>query len=118
MIFRLLFLVCATVLSLGTSPADAAEQPLLTRWLDAQKNIQTWTADVTQTRALKTLSQPLISKGHVWFTAPNRFRWEIGPPAKPIPIPQPQQMLVIYPRLQRPEKSPLNGQAAGQWKDP
>ena len=117
MIFRLLFLICATTLSLGASRADAAEQPLLTRWLDAQKNIHTWTADVTQTRALKTLSQPLVSHGHVWFTAPNRFRWEIGTPSQTIAIRQPEQMLVIYPRLQRAEKYPLNGQAAGPWKD-
>jgi outer membrane lipoprotein-sorting protein len=117
MIFRLLFLLCATVWTLGASRADAAEQPPLTRWLDAQKSIHTWTADVTQTRALKTLSQPLISHGHVWFNAPNRFRWEIGTPSQTIAIRQPEQMLVIYPRLQRAEKYPLNGQAAGPWKD-
>src|SRR5436853_7123535 len=111
-----MFLAFAS-LACNTLLLEAAEQPPLARWLEAQKNIQTWTADVTQTRALKTLSKPLISHGHVWFTAPNRFRWEIGSPAQTIAVRQPEQMLVIYPRLQRAEKYPLNGQAAGPWKD-
>ena len=34
--------------------------PLLQSWLNAQANIHTWSADVTQTRALKTLTQPLV----------------------------------------------------------
>jgi outer membrane lipoprotein-sorting protein len=98
-------------------PLRGADTPALTRWLNSQTNIQTWTADVTQTRSLKTLIQPLVARGHVWFAAPNQFRWEIGSPAETIAVRQPDEMLVIYPRLKRAEKYPLGAQAAGPWKD-
>jgi outer membrane lipoprotein-sorting protein len=96
----------------------AAEiNPLLGSWLAGQTNIKTWSADVTQTRSLKTLTQPLIAHGRVWFAAPNRFRWEIGTPPQTIAVRQPEEMLVIYPRLKRAERYPLTGQQAGPWKD-
>lgn len=111
----MLRLLCLCLLApLFASAQDASP---LTRWLNAQTNIQTWTADVTQTRSLKTLVQPLVARGQVWFAAPNQFRWEIGNPAETIAVRQPEQMLVIYPRLKRAEKYPLGGEAAGPWKD-
>ena len=91
--------------------------PVLSAWLAAQTNFQTWSADFTQTRTLKSLTQPLIATGHVWFAAPNRFRWELGSPAQTIAVRQPDQMLVIYPRLNRAERYPLNGEHNGAWKD-
>lgn len=86
-------------------------------WLSAQTNLQTWSAEVTQTRGLKTLTQPLVARGHVWFAAPNRFRWELTAPSPTIAVRQPEQMLVIYPKLKRVERYPLNGDQAGPWKD-
>ncbi len=90
---------------------------LVKNWLDNQTNIHTWSADFTQTRSLKSLTQPLISTGQVWFAAPNRFHWELGHPAQTIAIRQPEQMLVIYPKLKRVEKYPLTGTQAGPWRD-
>ncbi len=102
----------------GVSPTSAAEtSPGLIRFLSAQTNLQTWSADLVQIRQLKTLTQPLTSTGHVWFAAPNRFRWEIGSPAQTIAVRGGDEMLVIYPRLKRVEKYPLNGEKMGQWKD-
>jgi outer membrane lipoprotein-sorting protein len=92
----------------ATSPVDA--------WLKTQTNIQSWSAAVKQIRSFKTLAQPLEEHGRVWFLAPNRFRWEIGTPAKTIAIREPEQMLVIYPKLKRAERFPLDGQA-GPWKE-
>jgi outer membrane lipoprotein-sorting protein len=98
--------------------ASAAEtNTVLSTWLNAQSAIRTWSADVTQTRVLKSLTQPLTAEGHVWFEAPNRFRWELGHPAQTIAVRDPEQMLVIYPRLKRVERYPLTGDAAGQWRD-
>src|SRR6185436_2020288 len=88
----------------------------LTAWLSAQTNIQTWSADFTQTRTLKSLTQPLTGAGRVWFAAPNRFRWELGNPAQTIAVRQPQQMLVIYPRLKRAERYPLDA-SSGAWRE-
>jgi len=100
------------------SPAFSAEtDAALTAWLNAQTNLQTWSANVTQTRSLKSLAQPLVAQGRVWFSAPKQFRWEIGEPATTIAVRQPEQMLVIYPKLRRVERYPLHGDQSGPWKD-
>ena len=90
---------------------------LVDSWLNAQTNIQTWTADVVQTRNLRSLARPLSKEGRVWFAAPNRFRWEIGTPAETIAVRKPDEMLVIYPRLKRAERFPLDQQDTGPFKD-
>ena len=90
---------------------------VLNGWLAAQTNLHTWTADFTQTRMLKTLTQPLVATGHIWFATPNRFRWELGSPAKTIAVRNADEMFVIYPRLKRAEKYPLSGSASGEWRD-
>lgn len=89
----------------------------LTAWLNAQTNIQSWSADFTQTRTLKALTQPLVETGHVWFAAPNRFHWELGKPPKTIAVRQANQLMVIYPNLKRAERYPLDSKEAGPWKD-
>ncbi|HTD65845.1 MAG TPA: outer membrane lipoprotein carrier protein LolA [Candidatus Limnocylindria bacterium] len=105
------------ILGFGICTRGADLPPALTRFLSAQTNLQTWSADLTQIRQLKALTQPLTSTGHVWFAAPNKFRWEIGSPAQTIAVRGGDEMLVIYPRLKRVEKYPLSGEKMGQWKD-
>lgn len=97
--------------------ALAADQAVITSWLNAQTNIQSWSADVTQIRSLKTLTQPLSATGHVWFAAPNQFRWEVGKPAQTIAVRKSDEMLVIYPRLKRAERYAFNGHQNGPWKE-
>jgi outer membrane lipoprotein-sorting protein len=108
-------LVCLGLagLRLGAAQLD----PLVGSWIAAQTNIQSWSADCLQTRTLKSLAQPLTATGHVWFEAPNRFRWELGHPAQTIAVRAPQELLVIYPRLKRVEHFPLTGEQAGPWRD-
>lgn len=97
--------------------AQAAElNPVVASWLAAQTNIQSWSADFIQTRKLKSLTQPLKASGHVWFQAPNRFRWELGHPAQTIAVRTPDEMLILYPQLKRVERFPLTG-ALGPWRD-
>jgi outer membrane lipoprotein-sorting protein len=90
---------------------------LVATWLAKQPIIQTWSADFLQTRALKSLTQPLTATGHVWFAEPNRFRWELGKPARTIAVRATDEMLVIYPLLKRVERFPLTGNQTGQWRD-
>ena len=86
---------------------------VLDGWLKAQANFKTWSAEFKQTRTLKTLTQPLVSTGHVWFSLPNRFRWELGNPPQTIAVRADDEMLVVYPRLKRAERYPLAGPDAG-----
>src|SRR6185436_8613889 len=92
------------LLNLPWSASRAADtNAVLDAWLATQTNLHTWTADLTQTRTLKTLTQPLTATGHLWFGTPNRFRWELGSPARTIAVRNADEMFVIYPRLKRAE---------------
>src|SRR6185503_9252836 len=99
--FLVLILTCTKCASVAAPPNS-----LLATWLAKQPDIQTWSADFIQTRALKSLTQPLTATGHVWFAAPNRFRWELGKPARTIAVRAADEMLVIYPILKRVERFP------------
>src|SRR5262245_46933594 len=117
------FAIFLGVLCMTVSAHAAELHVTLQSWLSAQTNIHGWSAEVTQTRRLKTLTQPLLAKGRVWFAAPNRFRWQIGDATgfdtttNTIAVRQTDQLLVIYPRLKRAEKYPLDGDQPGPWKD-
>jgi outer membrane lipoprotein-sorting protein len=113
----LLSILIALTLLAGRTPGFAANESPISSWLAAQTNIQAWSADFIQTRTFKSLTQPLTATGHVWFAAPNRFRWELGNPPQTIAVRAPQEMLVIYPRLKRVERYPLSGEQTGRWRD-
>ena len=114
----LAFLLLSSFVIRHSSFLQAAEPtPLLASWLAAQTNLRTWTADLVQTRSLKTFSQPFTNQGRVWFAAPDRFRWEVGVPVSTLAVRQSAQMLVLYPRLHRAERYPLDGAQTGPWKD-
>jgi len=98
--------------------SHAAEpDPRFERWFAAQTNIQNWAADFTQTRCLKVLTQPLVATGKVWVKVPGLFRWELGQPAQTIALRQPDQLLLIYPRLKRAEKYSISGVPPGPLRD-
>ncbi|MCP5519542.1 MAG: outer membrane lipoprotein carrier protein LolA [Verrucomicrobiales bacterium] len=98
-------------------PARAAEAtPLLDQWLHAQAEVRTWSAEFTQTRSLKALKEPLRTPGRLWFAAPDRFRWELGEPARTIALRNAKELLVIYPRLKRVERYPLQEGAGETWR--
>jgi outer membrane lipoprotein-sorting protein len=106
-------MLCGSVLTAwGADTSD-----VLGRWLAAQTNLGSWTADVVQTRSLNVLAEPLTANGKVWVNGPNEFRWELDPPASTLVLRQPDQLLVIYPRLQRVEKYALNSVPSGTVKD-
>ena len=95
----------------------ALDNDLLDRWFAAQAELKTWSAELVQIRKLKALKRPLRTPGRVWFSAPGKFRWEIGDPAQTIAVRGPDALVVMYPRLKRAERYPLNGAVAGRWRD-
>jgi outer membrane lipoprotein carrier protein len=116
--FRISDFLCLVLFASAIPVLHAAElAPPAVSWLAAQTNIQTWSADFTQTRRLKSLTQPLTATGHVWFAAPSRFRWELGRPAQTIAVRASSELLIFYPRLKRVERFPLSAQINGPWRD-
>jgi len=121
--FRIIVLAQVLLTGLAVHAAEqidgarAATNSLLSSWFAVQTNLQTWSADFIQTRAFKSLTQPLTATGQVWFAEPNRFRWELGQPPQSIAVRAPNDLLIFYPRLKRVERFPLNDQRRGQWKD-
>jgi outer membrane lipoprotein-sorting protein len=107
-----LYLVC-----LFTARGEEKLLPAVEQWLNAQKEFETLSADFVQTRTLKSLTQPLVATGHVWFAAPAQFRWELGRPPQTIAVRATKEMLVIYPRLKVAERYPLEGENRGPWRD-
>ncbi len=101
-------------LAAGLRAADYDAQ--FNRWFEVQTNLQSWAGDFTQTRTLTVLNQPLVSHGKVWVK-PGEFRWELGQPAQTIVLRRPDQLLIIYPRLKRVEKYPLDAVPTGPMKD-
>src|SRR4051794_38995736 len=110
---RILLLALLTTFSLATRADDLS--PQVVAWLEAQSKIHTWTADFTQTRRLKSLTQPLTAHGKVWFSEPNRFRWELGNPPQTIAVRAADELEILYPKLHRVEKFSLNG--TGPWRE-
>jgi len=90
---------------------------VLDAWFAAQAGVHSLSADFVQTRTLKTLVQPLVATGHLWFAPPNQFRWELGRPAQTIALRHADEMFVIYPRLKRAEHYPLGASAPREWRD-
>jgi outer membrane lipoprotein-sorting protein len=86
------------------------------KWFQVQTNLQSWSGDFTQTRTLTVLNQPLVTHGKVWVK-PGEFRWELGQPATTIVLRTANQLLIVYPRLKRAEKYPLDTVPTGPMRD-
>ena len=104
------------VLAVLRARADETNS-VLEAWFAAQNNLHSWSADFVQTRALKTLTRPLIARGHLTFARPNDFRWELGQPAQTIALRHGDEMFVVYPRLKRAEHYPLGAGTRTEWRD-
>lgn len=113
---KVLWMLVLGVWCFAATTTSAQEiKPIVSDWLAAQKEIQTFTADLTQTRTLKSLTQPLHSPGKVYFSAPHKFHWELGQPPQTIAVRSGETLEVIYPRLKRAEIYSLTN--AGQFRD-
>jgi outer membrane lipoprotein carrier protein len=86
-------------------------------YLEAQAGLRSWTADFVQTRTLKSLKQPLKTPGHLYFVAPNVFRWELGNPTQTIAVRKSNEVLLIYPPLKRAERYVLSANERSAWQD-
>ncbi len=111
-----IFLAFALLLA-GQKLFAADTNAVLDAWFAAQSKLHSWSADFVQTRTLKTLTQPLVADGHVDFSMPDEFRWQIGRPARTIALGGGDSMYVIYPLLKRAEHYPMGQNTPKQWRD-
>ncbi len=109
-------LLCSLLLLAAAVSRAADYDAQFSKWFEVQTNLQSWSGDFVQTRSLKVLNQPLISRGKVWVKR-GEFRWELGQPVQTIVLRRPDELLIVYPRLKRAEKYPLDAVPAGPMKD-
>ena len=104
---------------LATGVAARADEPdqILDRWLATQKDLTSWSSDFVQIRYLKALTQPLRASGHLWFEAPNRFRWELGNPVQSVALRKDENLWSLSPQLKRAERYSLNELQKGPIRD-
>jgi outer membrane lipoprotein-sorting protein len=114
--FRQFFLVLGILSALQNLRADETNS-VLDAWFATQANLRTWSADFVQTRTLKALTQPLVTRGHIAFAMPNDFRWELGQPIQTIALRHGDEMFAIYPRLKRAERYPFGAGTPIEWRD-
>lgn len=96
--------------------AQAEKDEILDRWLAEQARIETWSAEVVETRALQNVAKPIVSHGHVWFAKPNRFRWQLGEPPRTIAVRMGDELLLFYPRLERVERYAMGETVDPAWR--
>jgi Outer membrane lipoprotein carrier protein LolA len=76
---------CLAALGLGavalSRDAEATPlDPLLTEITNARKTLRTLRGSFSQVRAMTLLATSIKSSGQLAFVAPDRLRWELGPP--------------------------------------
>ena len=105
------------VVLVALSLCGASGASSIGQFLEAQSDLKSWTADFVQTRTLKSLKQPLKSPGHLYFKAPNGFRWELGEPTQTIAVRRSNDVLLIYPPLKRAERYELRPGERNPWQE-
>jgi outer membrane lipoprotein-sorting protein len=90
----------ASAQSPGQSPGEA----VLVNWLERQVQLNSWSADVTQVRQLKSIARPLAASGVIRVAQPQRFYWQLGDPARTIAVGTPTGLSIAYPRIRRMER--------------
>ncbi len=104
---RIFLLLLIPLLSTRHCVAAGPDMAPVKQWIARQGELRSVSADLTQTRSLKALRSPLSSPGHLWFLAPDSFRWELGNPVKTIVLRRGDSFFVIQPGKKRAERHPV-----------
>lgn len=76
--------------------ANGADMSVIERWLNSNANTKSLKVEFTQSRALKTVKNPLVQEGTLWMNYPtNQFRWQLGAPAKTIVVSQQDNQIAV-----------------------
>lgn len=100
---RTLFAIAAVLLPSVASAQEPGE--VVERWLDTNRGIRSLHVEFNQTRKLASLKAPLSERGALWFDhAADRFRWQMGEPAKTIVVRNDDELLIVRPREKKFER--------------
>lgn len=97
----------APAASPGSAPAASGAPSLdeiLSRFDRAQTGIRTMTANFTETKDLKLLREPVVSKGKFYYTRPNDILWEYTDPTAKVFLIRKDELLAYYPQQRRAER--------------
>ncbi len=109
-----LFLLFLILLPLTLHSAPPTNLAPVKQWITRQTEFRSVSADLVQTRSLRSLRNPLTTPGHLWFVAPNSFRWELGEPVKTVVLRQGEFIHVITPAKKKAERHPANNAGKNQ----
>lgn len=84
----------------------------LARWIEKHSSIKSIEADVTQTRSLPALRNPVGADGKFWYVAPAKFRWQIGDPPRTLAIGNGAHLTVIDTRRRTATRTNLSASEA------
>lgn len=73
------------LIAISAAPARA-DDGVLDRWLVRQQSIRSLEVGFTQTRTLRALNKPVITRGRLAFRKPGMVRWELGDPPATLAI--------------------------------
>ena len=87
----------------GTSRARTLDE-ILRRFDEVQAQVRTMTANFTETKELRLLRDPVVSKGKFYYTRPNDVLWEYTDPTPKAFLISRDELLAYYPEEKRAEK--------------
>jgi len=90
--------------ALPARPAEPLDLAPVRKWLARQDELRSVEADFTQIRALRALRDPITTPGHLWFSAPDSLRWELGEPARTIVVRKGDTYYLIQPAKKKAER--------------
>lgn len=115
--WTILWLCALAVSALGAEvfqPVPASRQASIWQEFEvAQRGFTNFVANVVQTKTLKVFQQPIVSEAKLWFTKPNRFRWEIVKPAPGTTLCDGKWLWMYYPEFQQAERYPVGDPRLG-----
>lgn len=78
--------LCTLLIPLFLVVAARADNGPLDAWLKRQASITSLDADFTQERKLPALKAPVVTKGRISFSKPDKMRWQLGDPVETLAV--------------------------------
>ena len=102
-----LFLILAGI-AFVTASADE-QSPLFRKFLKTQKTIRTFRADFVQKKEMEILEEPVVTKGVITVSKPDRLHWDFQEPEKRLVVSNGNKIWDYDPELETVEIYRISG---------